>query len=118
MWPPRDDYNHFNVSPSANLVTDAMAGANRLYNRKEWEYMVRASDQDEYDHRKELGENTEHVRTSQARYEHLQSEVPRLTKLMAAGRDVMRDNAAKMAQMSLQIAKLQDENRRLGLVHA
>jgi len=100
------------------MVTDAMAGANRMYHRAEWQNMVRASDQDQYDYGKEITDRTEHVRKSQERFEHLEAEVPRLAKLIISARDLIRNNAEKMSQMKLEIAKLQHESRSLGLMHA
>jgi uncharacterized protein YciI len=118
MWPQHADAHYFDLAQSGNMVTDAMAGANRLYHRSEWQHMVRASDQDAFDHRRQVADRTERARQSHEHFEHLQSEVVRIGKLLTVGRNVIHDTAGKMSQMQLQIAKLRSENKRLSLTHA
>ena len=116
MWPPQGS-NRFELSQSANMVTDAMAGANRIYHRAEWQNMVRGSDQDEYDYGKEITNRTEHLRKSQERFAFLETEVPRRVQLIISARDLIRNNAEKISQMKLELVKLQQENRSLSQMH-
>jgi len=116
MW-PQQGLNHFELSQSANMVTDAMAGANRIYHRAEWQKMVRGSDQDEYDYGKEITTRTEHLRKSQERFAFLETEVPRRVQLIISARDLIRNNAERISQMKLELVKLQQENRSLSQMH-
>jgi len=112
MWP-----HDLEVRQSANMVTDAMAGANRIYHRGEWQSMERRAGQDQYDYDKYITERKEDVRRQQQRYEHLQSEVPRLAKIIVSARDLIFNNSVKMSQMKLELVKLEHENASLGLMH-